>query len=170
MSALSQEQIGRIKQIFHNLDPDWAIINDLVPQDEEQEISEAMLADMRKRGLPVDYPPGTAGLWGGLSAMEIKNYLVSVAAQRITRHRDQIYKVVCKDFGYCKRRREKKFESEGVTLAIGVADALLTAITSFPLPVASVSVYLVKNKILDQWCGCKETKPDAKRFQDTSGL
>jgi hypothetical protein len=163
MSALSQEQDRRIREIFTNENVDWAIINDLIPRDEQESIRQSALNDMRREGLPVDYPPGEAGLWGGRSAMEIKNRLVFAVNGILEKYREQIHQAICKDFAYCKRRREKQFETEGVLLCIGVADALLTAITSFPLPVTSVSVYLVKNKILDKWCGCDQKKHSRRR-------
>jgi hypothetical protein len=128
MSALSEAQTQRINQIFANLDIEWAVINDLIPRDEQEAIKQGILDDMRRRDIAVDYPLGQEGLWEGLSAMEIKNYLLFVVNQTLEKHREQIRKVICEDFGYCKRRRQKQFEQEGVLLCIGVADALLTAL------------------------------------------
>lgn len=158
MNKLSEQQAQRIKEIFSS-DEEWAIINDLVSAEERSVISEGIKDGLRREGVPIDYEPGQEGIWGGRVAMDIKSYLAATAKKRIEKYRAQICAAVCVQFQYCKRRREKQFETEGVMLALAVADSILTALTSFPLPVTSVSVYLVKTRLLDQWCQC-DTSPD----------
>jgi hypothetical protein len=158
MNTLSEEQAQRIKEIFSS-DEEWAIINDLVSPEERSVISEGVKDGLRRHGAPIDYGPSEEGIWGGRVAMDIKRYLADTAKKRLEQYRAQICGAVCVQFQYCKRRREKQFETEGVMLALAVADSILAVLTPFPLPVTSVSVYLVKTRLLDQWCQC-DTSPE----------
>lgn len=66
--------------------------------------------------------------------------------------REEIRRIVCDEWKYCKKRQET---SEGKDLAVAVGDCLAAAASQIPLPIASLSVFLVRNKILDKLCDCK---------------
>ncbi len=66
---------------------------------------------------------------------------------------DRLKKLICKDWGYCERRKET---GEGLNLAIAVGDCLAAAATLLPIPIASLAVYLVRNRLLDKMCECGE--------------
>jgi hypothetical protein len=63
-------------------------------------------------------------------------------------------KLLCEQYSYCTKRQDM----DGVTLAATIADTLFVTATNIPIPVASIAVYLVKKKILDELCGCDATK------------
>lgn len=118
-----------------------------------REVDEAVRSELEFEGKPAP-PPYSAGLFGLEYMRRLRAALIRRFEGELYRHQSAIYKAVCVDFRYCDRRRKAEFESEGYSVALGVADALLTAGTGIPLPVTTVSVYLVKKMLLDRWCGC----------------
>jgi hypothetical protein len=71
-------------------------------------------------------------------------------AERIAK---RFKKVLCHDLRYCERSK-----SEGLALAISVADSLVMVGTMLPVPVTAISVYLVRRGILDRVCKCGKKK------------
>jgi hypothetical protein len=63
-------------------------------------------------------------------------------------------KLLCEQYSYCTKRQDM----DGVMLAATIADTLFVSTTNIPIPVASIAVYLVKKKILDELCGCGAIK------------
>ena len=57
---------------------------------------------------------------------------------------------VCDEWQYCKRREENAFDDD-VTLAVAVADVILSVVGAYP--VAIIAALLVK-KGLGRFCGC----------------
>ena len=88
-----------------------------------------------------------------------KNFRMSVDG-KLLGSKLAIQEAVCFPLDYCARRRAGTFEREGLQLAIAVADALVTIATQIPLPVTSVSVYLVKTQLLDRMCECGSIPPE----------
>ena len=165
MNALNQAQRERIHQIVSNEDFEWAIINDMFSAEERKSVETAVLEDLRREGIGVDYRHGVAGRYGAETALRVKRYFLSLVNEKLAKYQTQIHKAICKDFSYCRKRRTKEFEEEGLLLSVAVADALITFATSLPLPVTSIAVYLVKNKILDRWCDCDRKKTILRRPQ-----
>jgi hypothetical protein len=95
-------------------------------------------------------------LWGAEFFNLVREQLVSHFRAKVATFHDIIHKAVCIDFGYCDRRRKSDLGLEEYALVLAVADALATAKTGIPLPITTVSVYLVKRQILDKWCCCAE--------------
>jgi hypothetical protein len=98
--------------------------------------------------------PKSHSIWGGRAAKEtLKNYKMAVES-KIANFQNQITELVCIKFDYCAKRKRGDFESEEVQLAIAIAELLLTLAAITPVPITMLSVYLVKNGVLDRWCKC----------------
>lgn len=75
--------------------------------------------------------------------------------RRLNESRDLLHQKICVEFRYCERRKEGAFEGDEATIAIGVAESLISAAADLGgVPVASLSVYLIKRRILDEFCDC----------------
>ncbi len=59
-------------------------------------------------------------------------------------------RLLCEQYSYCVKRQDM----DGINLAATIADALLVSATNIPIPLASIAVYLVRKKVLDELCGC----------------
>lgn len=121
------------------------------------DIEEEVRREMQREGKGI--PRGAAGLFGIEFAKRLRRKHVAEFERLVARYAKEIEEAVCVKFAYCDKRRKGDFETEGWTVATGVADALLTHATGFPLPVTTVSVYLVKRRVLDLWCECDKKRP-----------
>jgi hypothetical protein len=65
---------------------------------------------------------------------------------------DPLSRKVCEEWRYCENR--ENLTSDGMHLAIAIADTLI--VMHLPFPVAAASVYVVKKQLLDRWCKCGE--------------
>lgn len=111
--------------------------------------------EMREEGkIIVDH---AANLYGGEYLARLSGRLQERVEIRLSAYRSAITDVVCIKTAYCARRLKGDFEKEGWQLATMVADALL-ALHGLPFPVTTISVFLIKKGILDQWCGCGKKK------------
>lgn len=127
-----------------------------VPRDVRQELFREAIDQMAVEGKYLHADPGVRNLYGTEAAARAKAMSLGWINQKLLEHRDLIHHAACVEFEYCEKRRRGDLEKEGYTLSLAVADALLTFATGFPLPVTLISVYLVKNHILDDWCDCPE--------------
>ena len=118
-------------------------------QDEEF-ISDAVRGLLTERDMLEPYP---MSIWGGEYVTKKAMLLVERIDKRIAGIKDVLYRKICVDFNYCEKRRNKEFQTEGFNLGLAVSDALLSAATGFPLPIALVSAYLIKNHFFDELCG-----------------
>lgn len=58
---------------------------------------------------------------------------------------------MCEELRYCEF---KVRHAETANLLKAVFDALVSAVTQFPVPVATVSVYCLQSLMLDKICKC----------------
>lgn len=93
-------------------------------------------------------------IYGGEYATEYLKLLRQEIESLIISEIELLKFAICEKYRYCEKRKSGVFQNEDYSLAFGVADALMTHLTSFPLPIASVSAYLVKKGLLDGWCKC----------------
>jgi len=63
---------------------------------------------------------------------------------------ESLGQAICEEWGYCERRSKMDFD-DNITLAVAIADVILSAIGT--APVAIVAAILVK-KGLNRFCGC----------------
>lgn len=161
MTHLSEEDRTQIEELF-GLDSsslDWKltkILNRETRENIESVIREAMAKDGKDLPGPFDRYESR---YGGEFAIRVRDSLMSIVAAEVNSLHDSLYETVCVGWNYCAKRKEKKFQTEEVTLSIAIADILLSAATQIPLPVTLISVYLVKRGVLDKWCKCGQSAP-----------
>lgn len=100
---------------------------------------------------------GYASIWGGKLGKLFMQYALDEINRRLEEYKDKLYKKICEEFQYCKKRKEKKFQNEGYLLAVLIADSMLSIAVHFPFPVTATAVYIIKHKILDKWCQCDDS-------------
>jgi hypothetical protein len=98
--------------------------------------------------------PGQDSIWGGKEAVIYFNLLRQRVEEMILDEKDLWVNTICINFNYCEKRKKGDFQNEEYSLAVSLADVLISLQTAFPLPLASVAVYLLKKGILDEWCKC----------------
>jgi hypothetical protein len=159
---LSQSQLEEVKQTWESFDGLFEeTVAGAIPARRKLEIEEQVRADMKMEGLgapgprygPEDFSLAI-GRSDGIFAHRVYSRLAAEFSQSVAFYSAPIKEAVCVKFAYCRKRRSGELQGEGWTIAAGVSDALLTYLTSFPLPATTVGVYLVKKGILDELCGC----------------
>ena len=96
-------------------------------------------------------------VWGGKTGAEWLRLCRDKTYQKLLESKETIVKVCCSDLEYCKRKKAETFSGEGHTIVIVICDGLASAAIGFPAPITMVTSYLIRNKILDSWCGCNRT-------------
>ncbi|MFY9622415.1 MAG: hypothetical protein WAM70_16540 [Pyrinomonadaceae bacterium] len=135
MSKLAKEQIRELEHLWRN---ETLAVSKVVSPD--------VLEDIGRR-----FPPSDRGHEPGLAqAVE------DAAEARVMRYSDPIRQRLCIEWDYCEKR--SAFRGEGFQLTLAVADALLAFVTLIPIPVTSLSVYLVRRGVLDKICQCQEQR------------
>lgn len=76
--------------------------------------------------------------------------------------KETLHDVVCRQFRYCHKRHEGHLECDGVNLSIAIADGLIMAATKLPIPPTYLSVYVVKQQMLNRFCECQEMNETAE--------
>lgn len=97
---------------------------------------------------------GSASIWGGKAGTEWRRIASNMLRQSIDSFKDEIVNVCCKKLDYCGKKQSGFFGGDEYNIAIVICDGLASAAIGFPAPITMVTSYLVRNKILDAWCGC----------------
>ncbi len=145
---LKKKQLMELEELWG--DPsalENALVN-AIPADEQKRISALVLKRFEER----TPPPGartSARAWGESYGLAVRDALLRWTASQVRRFKKEIYELVCVDLAYCQKR-----DSDGLDLAVAVADSLVSIASQMPLPVTAVSVYLIKKRVLDKWCDC----------------
>ncbi len=123
------------------------VLHDSIPNNVKENIAERL-------GVSPDGGQGREHeeMWGVDDYTKLKQELTKYVNGLLTECKDVVYQRICVDISYCDRRKKGRLEQTDV--AIAVADALITASTGLPFPVTLVSAYLIKSRLLDQWCNC----------------
>lgn len=100
--------------------------------------------------------PRAHSIWGGKYALELKSLVRMQIDAILEEAKSVIHSKICDDFDYCGKRDRGELESEKSNLILAVAETLLTIFVGIPL-IATITVYLIKNHVLDDWCGCENT-------------
>jgi hypothetical protein len=120
-------------------------------------MDDQVVNEMAAEGKELNREPGVANLfggeWGRRSRERFFDYAVSELREQIRPLESQLRETICVNFEYCKKREQPRF-ADGWTLAAGIADSMLAWWTQFPVPVTSISVYLVKYRVVEQLCDC----------------
>ena len=135
MSKLTKQQVREIEYLWRY---ETLAVSKVIPQD--------ILKDIGSR-----FPPSDLGHEPGMAKA-----LEDAAEASVMRYSDPIRQRLCVEWNYCEKRLA--FRGEGFQLALSVADALLALVTLIPIPVTSLSVYLVRRGLLDKICRCKESR------------
>lgn len=61
---------------------------------------------------------------------------------------------LCIETDYCNKMKSGQLKSDKLDLAVAIADGLASSKLGFPLPVALISSYVVKNELLPYFCNC----------------
>jgi hypothetical protein len=150
--ALAPEQIAQIKREFSGEISVFAIARGVLRDREYAAIEAGIRTAMQSEGKVLDERPGVANLWGGEFADRVREALKVELAGRMTAMKATIVTAACPNF--CKLKRDGTLDSEGWTVAIAIADALASVATGIPLPLTTISVYIVKSRMLNVWCDC----------------
>ena len=135
MSKLTEEQIGELEHLWRN--ENLAVFGVISPEVRD---------DIGRR-----FPPSDRGHEPGMAQA-----IEDAAEARVMRYSDPIRQTLCIEWDYCEKRLA--FSGEGFQLTLAVADALLALVTLIPIPVTSLSVYLVRRGVLDKICRCQEPR------------
>jgi len=81
--------------------------------------------------------------------VEIEERVRSFLASADTRLR----LLLCEELEYCARRHV--LDEDAFELAVCLADAFMTTALPLPIPATHLGVYLMKNHVLDPFCGCE---------------
>jgi hypothetical protein len=168
MKSISVEQKSDIKRLINMESSDFnhEIIKLIIDNETIARIEKQIFADYRNNGRIVNIDPDQvkskniheAGIWDGRSAYDIHIALLNMVYSKIYDYKDQITEIICNDFEYCKKKKNKYFQTEKFTLGISIADSLIMAKTLIPIPIIALSAYLVKENIIDKWCNCEKGK------------
>lgn len=153
MPSLSHKDVQDLKRRLAAAEADeYEFAHALLSAQKFKYAETVVLAQMEREGKTLH--PHVANRWGGEFAIRLKQYLSGSILDYLSAFEGTVTNAICTKFDYCKRRKDGTLESEEITIGIAVADALLSAATSFPIPVTMVSAYIVKKGILDRWCKC----------------
>jgi hypothetical protein len=152
MAKLSGRQQERIKRLWANDEALKSALWASVPNSLSVEFDRDVTAAMETEGKHLE--PGGGNFYGGEAAQRIMEMAHDWLSSEFDRYAADVQQM-CRKLDYCSKRRAKVFEDEGWTVAIAVGDALLQIITHIPVPIAVLSVYIVKRGILDKICKCK---------------
>jgi hypothetical protein len=154
---LSSEQISTIRTLMQSeYDLKWELVQ-FIPYERRHQLDDEVAEEMKAEGKEIagrklgDKDFGVANLWGGEFARrsldrmmwEVPVYL----SELIETYKGHIHDALCVTFRYCQRRDDPEF-SDRVTLATAVGVALFPAWTGIPIPITTISVYLVKYDVL----------------------
>lgn len=158
MKSLSQQERDRIQSMLSNEETyELGMIGDFIGHRERERIEQSVADAMKAEGHGVSLKPGVANLYGAEFGRMLHEKLldlsIGLANQVIWKNEDRLRKVICVDFQYCKRRNQPSF-ADASTLAAAIGDSILASWTQVPLPVPSISVYLVKYNVLERLCEC----------------
>ena len=82
----------------------------------------------------------------------IKRAILRMLKQR----RAAVHKLICKDLNYCAR-----IEAQSTKFALEFANAIVTGkialLTALPIPAVKIAVYVVRTRLLDPFCECKQS-------------
>lgn len=152
MAKLNMRERARIQRLWASdqalTSATWASL----PADVSNEFNREVVAAMAAEGKQLEIEGGN--FYGGEAAQRVMEMVHGWIASELQRYADAIQRL-CKDLDYCAKRRAKVFEDEGWAVAIAVGDALLQIVTHVPIPMAVLSVYIIKRGILDTICKCR---------------
>ncbi len=117
-------------------------------------MEELVKEEMKSRGYDFNDDIGVQNYNYGELLNVLNIYREIELRDALSAHFNQIKEIVCVDFKYCERRSSGQLESEGVMLAVSIAELLGSKLSGTTIPIVALSVYLVKKRVLDRWCGC----------------
>jgi hypothetical protein len=98
--------------------------------------------------------PGADQWKGGEMATRMAAALRGAILQSMEVFREAVVTAVCPT--YCELKRSGNIESEALKIAVSVADAVISIHAGFPVPATRTAIYIMRTKVLDQWCSVAE--------------
>jgi hypothetical protein len=147
---MNRRQEQALRALWNADDLEWKVFAD-APAEVKRDIEQTVLDQLEAEGKHIH--PGAGNLFGAERARRELQLFAGWVYQQLSESK-QVVQTVCRDVKYCERRQAKTFESEGVTVSIAVADALVSSAIGVPIPIIQLTVYIIKRGILDQICEC----------------
>jgi hypothetical protein len=152
MSTSSSADRRMLKRQLSSASLDELKIARAIFSDAEMDAIKRQVIDQMAREGKLLHDGHVANRFGGEYAMRVASNVSDKVASYVEQFHETVSTAVC--LKYCQLKKKGTLESEGFTVAVAVADALLTVTTSFPVPATMVTTYIIKKGILNRWCTC----------------
>lgn len=143
---------------FANPPNEFSVWRAVLGDDQFNRIESELAAEFESKGRRlyrdtdgIDFPDFRESMWGGEFAQQLSALLAVAASSQLHVGIIAIAPVVCPSYCAFKRRFS---EADEINVAITVADALLMARFNTPVPIGTISYYIVRRRMLDPMCGC----------------
>ena len=98
----------------------------------------------------------SASIFGGEVAGYYFEMLRDTVKSMIADEKELLQIAICTNFNYCQKKRDGLFDGEEYSLSLAIADSLIAFAANFPFPVTSITAYLLKTRLLNDWCSCPD--------------